>query len=77
MEQRADVSAARVFFALALVAVIGIPLVGFLWATVNAALAGQAPLWRVAAAVPVLALLLALVARLGRQIRRWHGGAHG
>jgi hypothetical protein len=61
----------RILIGLAIFQLIGTPMAYFLWRTVNEGLALQAPAWRLALAVPVLALFIGLLVLLSRQVQHW------
>lgn len=55
---------------LVITAIAGVPLVAFLWETLNVLLAGHVDARRLAASAPVLVLFIALLALLGRLLGR-------
>jgi hypothetical protein len=58
---------------MALFVVAGVPLVAYLWETMNQLMAGQVSLGRLAATIPAVAVLAGLLALLARAVSRWEG----
>lgn len=56
---------------MALFVVVGIPLVGYAWETLNQLLSGRISPTRLLATLPVLALMAVLLVLLSRRVRRW------
>lgn len=61
----------RLMAMMALYVIIGTPMVGYLWETLNQILALQVDLLRLAVSVPVLLAWLGLLYLMARSIRRW------
>lgn len=60
----------KLFGLIALYAVLGIPLVAFLWETLNRVIAGNFDLVRIGLSVPIFALLLVLLRYMARATQR-------
>ena len=73
MEKHGTIGMGRLIAGMALFVVLGIPLVGYLWETLNELLAGHVDGTRLLISLPVLALLGALLAWLGRRVWAWEG----
>ncbi len=65
----------KVLALMALYVLLGIPLVAYLWETINELLAFDVDPVRLLIAVPVLLLFLGLLILLNRLVRRW-GTSH-
>ncbi len=65
----------KVLALMALYVLLGIPLVAYLWETINELLAFDVNPVRLLIAVPVLLLFLGLLILLNRLVRRW-GTSH-
>ncbi|MFW5955119.1 MAG: hypothetical protein ACOCSK_00075 [Rhodothermales bacterium] len=61
----------RAFGGIALFVLLGFPLAGYLWHTLNLMLSLEASTRQVLTAVPVLLLFVAILYALARAIRRW------
>ncbi|HEY8370580.1 MAG TPA: hypothetical protein VIM86_14830 [Thermodesulfobacteriota bacterium] len=61
----------RILVGLLVFQLVGTPMAYFLWSTLNEGLALQASAWRIALAVPVLALFIAFIIVMARQVQRW------
>jgi hypothetical protein len=73
MEKRGEIGIVPLMAGMALFVVLGTPLVGFLWHSLNRLLSGTIEAWRLAATVPVLLLLWGLLHLLARRVWRWEG----
>ena len=66
---------------MALFVVIGVPMVAFLWETVNLLLALHVDGTRLLIALPLLVVFIGFLVVLARTVRRWNaqqiGGKHG
>jgi len=56
---------------MALFVVVGFPLVGYLWETLNQVMSADVNPGRVLISIPVLLALAGWVALLARRVRRW------
>ncbi len=65
----------RLIVTIAVFVVIGLPMVGYLWETLNGVLALRSSWQQVGIAIPVLAVFLVLLFLLARTIERWNDGA--
>ena len=56
---------------MALFVVLGVPLVGYLWETINQLLSLQVGTTRVLISIPVLLLFIGLMVLVARRVERW------
>ena len=75
MSERGETGLLPLGARMALFVVLGIPLVGFLWHSLNLLLSGAIEGWRLAAMVPVVLLLALLLRALARAVQRWESPA--
>lgn len=73
MDDRPATSQARLAVAILFIVVIGIPLMAYLWETVNRLLAGVVDPVRLAIAVPVLLAFVLVLGLLRRALLGWDG----
>ena len=73
METQPVPSVGKIIAMMALFVLAGVPLVAYLWETLNHLLALEADPVRLLIAVPVLLVLLGLLALMARLLRRWAG----
>lgn len=71
MTDHSDPPAGSVFAVMALFVVVGFPLVGYLWETLNQVMSADVNPGRVLISIPVLLALAGWVALLARRVRRW------
>ncbi len=65
-------SPGRIVLLMVVFVVIGLPMVAYLWETINQILALELDPVRIAVSVPLLAIFLGFLAVIGRRINRWH-----
>ena len=65
-------SSAKTFLLMALFVLVGLPMVAYLWETINELLALKVDLVRIGISIPVLALLIGFLAIVGRRVNAWH-----
>jgi hypothetical protein len=71
MTARATISSTRLFFSMAIHVLIGIPLVAYLWETLNELLALHPDPIGLLVALPLLIVFAALLSVLARRVRWW------
>lgn len=71
MKQRSTPSTGAIIVQMALFVLVGIPLVAYMWETLNQVLALHFDALRLAIAVPVLAVLIGVLVLMARTIQRW------
>jgi len=71
MTAYAQLSFGALLLQMALYVLVGIPMVGYLWDTLNHLLALEGRATQVLIAVPVLLVFIGLMVVLARQVRRW------
>ncbi len=62
----------KVVLLMALVVLLGLPMVAYLWETINRLLALDFDPVRIAISVPVLVVFLGFVTFVGRKLNAWH-----
>lgn len=71
MSQSATLSLPRLIGWIALFVLVGFPMVGYLWETLNQLMAGVVDPGRLAISVPVLLVLAVVLGLLSRAVRGW------
>jgi hypothetical protein len=71
MEEPGEIGIVPLMAGMAVFVLLGTPLVGFLWHSLNKLLSGTIEPWRLAATVPVVLLLWGLLHLLARRVQRW------
>lgn len=71
MEKQGRMGVGSLLATMALFVVLGIPLVGYLWETLNQLLAGHVGATRLLASVPVALLLALVLSFLSRRLKTW------
>lgn len=62
----------KIILMMALSVLIGLPMVAYLWETINELLALHADPVRIGISVPLLAILVGFLVVVGRRINAWH-----
>ena len=65
-------SSAKTFLLMTLFVLVGLPMVAYLWETINELLSLKVDPVRIGISIPVLALLIGLLAIVGRRVNAWH-----
>lgn len=73
MTDYSTMSLGRVLAVVAVFALVGTPMVAFLWETLNELMALQVQWWRIAVSIPLLGLLLLWLRVLARTLHRLDG----
>lgn len=71
MTQQSSLSLGKLILGIAVFTAAGIPLVGYLWETLNQLLAGQVNPHRLLISLPLLLLLAGLLVLVSRTVRSW------
>ncbi|HEX6534608.1 MAG TPA: hypothetical protein VF041_08420 [Gemmatimonadaceae bacterium] len=71
MARSSTLSLPRLIVGIAAFVLLGFPLVGYLWDTLNQLMAGDVRPMRLAISLPLLLVLAGVLAWLARVVRRW------
>lgn len=73
MAERGTLSTSRLVLGIGFFVLVGTPLVGFLWYTLNEFLEGEFHLWLILTAVPTAILLYVFLRFMARRVSAWEG----
>lgn len=62
----------KIVLLMAVVVLVGLPMVAYLWETINRLLALEFDPLRIAISIPLLAVFLGFVTFVGRRLSAWH-----
>lgn len=73
MQRPGEPSGGQIVGWLVVFTLVGVPLVSYLWGTLNDALAGHVVRSRLLLAVPALVVFVAVLVVMSRRVRAWDG----
>jgi len=76
MAEHAPIPTSRLVLGIGLIVLVGTPLVGYLWYTLNDVFAGEFRPIQVLMAIPVAILLYGWLRFMGRRVNQWDRALH-